>query len=222
MKKRTLSLILFSLLYLFLCSTSFAQNQDDKNKKEKIQQKENSKEEKTKKQKPKDVVSEYLKKQQKTQGGNRTQARPIDEIASGASFWGPFIFLLLMVAILYIILKFIRRKKSPSISDSDLMLSLGTLSLSNGALIEIVEIGNKIYVLGVSSQSVNLLMKIEDQDLILKLKSQPLSPKHKTFLDVLGSVFDKKGPKNIQIDEKSESGFLSFLKEQKDRLNKLK
>ncbi len=129
------------------------------------------------------------------------------------------VFLIIVAGLLYVVLKFIRKKKTPSIEDVDFIQNLASLDLSGGSTLEIVEIGEKIYLLGVGNSSVNLLTEIEDKELIFKLKSRPTAPKHKSFMSVLGKVFEKKG-QNIKIEP--QKGFLGFLKEQKDRLKKMK
>lgn len=157
----------------------------------------------------KDAIQEY----------NETNPQAAQETLpdAGSSFWGPFLFLLILAGGLYAVLKYIRRKKAPSVAEIDFFQSLGSLSLGNGRL-EIVEIGDKVYLLGVGSASVNLLMEIEDKDLILKLKSRPLAPQHKNFIDILGHVFEKRG-KTLQVKEPKD--FTQLLKEKKDRLKKL-
>lgn len=160
--------------------------------------------------KPKDAIQEY----------NETNPNPVQETLpdSGSSFWGPFFFLLILAGILFVVLKYIRRKKAPALAEVDFFQSLGDLNLGNNSKLAIVEIGEKIYLLGVGSASVNLLMEIEDKDLILKLKTRPLAPRHKTFTEILGHVFEKKG-KTLQFEKPK--NFSELLKEKKDRLKKL-
>lgn len=170
-----------------------------------------AKEKKTALTNEKDAIAEFNEK------NPNIQERPTE--VAGPGFWGPFIFLLIVIGILYVVLKYIRKKKNPSINDFEFMQSLGHVSLASGSHLEIVEIGEKVYLLGVGSGSVNLLFEIEDKDLILKLKARPLSPKHKSFLDIVGHVFEKKG-QPIKVD--IQKGFMDFIKQQKDRLKKLK
>lgn len=160
-----------------------------------------------------DAIQEYNKTQ--PQDTDTPLAQTPD---TSSSFWGPFFFLLFLALILYVVLKYIRRKKNPPLAELDFFQSLGSLSLSNGALLEIIEIGDAVYLLGIGSGSVNLLTQIEDKDLILKLKSRPLAPKHKNFLDILGSVFESRGKK---INPQQQKGFKDLIKEKKDRLKKL-
>lgn len=162
------------------------------------------------KKEPRDAVADFL-------ANNQTAANPAE--APGGGYWGPMIFLLLVVGILYVLLRYIRRKKTPTLQDVEFMQSLGTLGLAAGSFLEIVEIGPKVYLLGVGANSVNLLMEIEDKELVLELKKRPLAPKHKSFLDVLGNVFEKKGH---SVNLSAQKGFMHFLKEQKNRLKKLK
>lgn len=157
-----------------------------------------------------DAVADFL-------ANNQAAATPTE--TPGGGYWGPMVFLLLVVGILYLLLRYIRRKKTPTLQDVDFMQSLGTLGLAAGSYLEIVEIGPKVYLLGVGANSVNLLMEIEDKELVLELKKRPLAPKHKSFLDVLGNVFEKKGH---SVNLSAQKGFMHFLKEQKNRLKKLK
>lgn len=194
---------LLAITALLIYTQSFSQNPSE-------EQAPGSKEKKTVTA-DKDAIQEFNEK-------NPTiQDRPLE--ASGPGFWGPLIFLIIVVLILYYVLKYIRKKKNPTMNELDFMQSLGHVSLSGGANLEIVEIGDKVYLLGVGSGSVNLLFEIEDKDLILKLKSRPMAPQHKSFLDIVGHIFEKKG-KTIKID--IQKGFMDFIKNQKDRLKKLK
>ncbi|HCL57938.1 MAG TPA: hypothetical protein DHW82_13160 [Spirochaetia bacterium] len=161
-----------------------------------------------------DVIEQYNQQSQ----GKETVAQ--DEGGGGGSFLGPFFIMFLLLLGFYFTLKYIRRKRSPAMNENKFMRSFGSLYLNNGSnYIEIVEIGNKYFVLGVGNSSVNLLYQIEDEEVILELRKEPFSPKHKNFLDVMGQVFNRKGTP-VQLD--IHKGFLSFLKKQKDRLNKLK
>ena len=203
-----MKLKLFVLFFIFFFSSAvFAQNTEKTP--EKTQEK--TMDNKTSIQE-KDAIQEY----NKTQGQTDTPLPQTPDTSS--SFWGPFFFLLFLALILYVVLKYIRRKKNPPLAELDFFQSLGSLSLSNGALLEIIEIGDAVYLLGIGSGSVNLLTQIEDKDLILKLKSRPLAPKHKNFLDILGSVFESRGKK---INPQKQKGFKDLIKEKKDRLKKL-
>jgi flagellar biogenesis protein FliO len=206
---------IIKFLFLFLFALSVLHAQEKTPAKEAGEKKDSVKEQQQ--EKPKDAIKQYYERNPQSE---RETGTPVEELPTGPGFWGPFIFLLIVVVVLYFLLRYIRKKKAPPLSEVDFMQNLGTLSLSGGAYLEIVEIGEKIYLLGVGSSSVNMLLEIEDKDLILKLKTNPLGPKHRSFLDVLGNVFEKKG-KNFQVQTPHKT-FVDFIKTQKDRLKKLK
>jgi len=157
-----------------------------------------------------DSIEEYNKR---TEGGTR-------EETGSSSFLPSMIILIIILGGFYYIIKIIRKKKVPDIKEVPYMSSIGTLSLPSGGYLEIVEIGNKVLILGVSNNSVSLIKEIDDPDLILKIKQNPPTIKVQTFLGVLSKVFEKKG---LHLDlQEPKSKFVDYLKKQKERLKKLK
>jgi|YNPMSStandDraft_1061717.scaffolds.fasta_scaffold37282_3 flagellar biogenesis protein FliO len=196
MKKIVLLFIIYILTVPYLFSQeNKSENTDNKVKIEKEEPK-------------KDAIEEY---------NRRGETRPEE---TGSSFIPSMIVLILILFGLYYTLKLIRKKKVPEIKEVPYMDSIGTLMLPSGAYLEIVEIGDKIFILGVSNNSVSLIKEIEDKDLILKIKTNPPTIKTQTFINVLGKVFEKKGL-NIDIKE-PKTKFVEYLKKQKERLKKLK
>jgi flagellar biosynthetic protein FliO len=117
---------------------------------------------------------------------------------------------------IYLIFRFLLRRKNPRIADSEIIKVLANFPLAANKAIQVVEIAEKILVLGVTDSNINLITTLEDKETIDKLKL--LSSKEtetpgnfkEQFLKLIGG---KSFPKSSQI---------SYFSNYKKRINRMK
>ena len=113
----------------------------------------------------------------------------------------------------YFIIKFVVAKSGlPSTPDDTLIEIILAKPLGMGNYLEIVKIGPSYYLLGVSSDGIRKIDKIEDKETLdyIELNKDKLKPKNVKFTDML-KIF----PSEKKIDK------LNFMKKQKDKLKKM-
>ena len=129
------------------------------------------------------------------------------------------VFLILVVAAIYAIMWFFKRKGKLSKSDDDYLRRVSTLPLGPGKSVEVVTLLDKGYLIGVTDGSINLISEITDTELIqamnLDFDKRQNVKKPQTFEDVL-EKFMPNGPrtnKNIYSEtEKKVDNISRFLK----------
>ncbi|MCR5495718.1 MAG: flagellar biosynthetic protein FliO [Treponema sp.] len=132
--------------------------------------------------------------------------------------------LVIIVALIYVLLFFLRKSVSVDPGDDKFLRQVASINLAPGKSVQVVTLTDKFaFLVGVSDNSVNLISKIDDVELVQAMNlysdSQKKTSKPKNFQDIL-DIFMPNGPR-------SESGVFSgvknqasdFLKKQRDRLN---
>jgi len=108
------------------------------------------------------------------------------------------VFLILVVAAIYAVMWFFRRKGKISKSDDDYLRRVSSLPLGPGKSVDVVTLLDKGYLIGVTDGSINLLSEIEDTELIqamnLDFDKRKNSKGPLTFEDVL-EKFMPNGPR---------------------------
>ncbi|MDH5681050.1 MAG: flagellar biosynthetic protein FliO, partial [Spirochaetota bacterium] len=95
------------------------------------------------------------------------------ETSATSSFFKSIFILLIFLLVLYVLFKWIQKKK---LKLSDPILGDGVISvlksspITNNKTIQLVEIGNKIYILGLGEQNISLISVVEDPAEIVSLK----------------------------------------------------
>lgn len=138
------------------------------------------------------------------------------------------IFTLIIIGLLIIgLLKFFFKDKASLFSGVKCINTLATHPLSPNKYIQIVEINNRIIILGITDSNINLLTEITDKDDIdlikLQCSSEPQSISLSFIEHLTGSV--KKMLGNLKtVEQEKPGGYekkIEFLKTQHDRLKKL-
>ncbi len=119
----------------------------------------------------------------------------------------------------YVIFKYISQKQGLMAPNLNMIKLITSLPVGTNRFIQIIEIGNNYFLIGVSENNINLIKEITDKEtmnLIQVMKSQK-SPAHEKiifteFLKNILSGLTKKIPKGDN---------LKFLRKQKDRLHNL-
>lgn len=133
------------------------------------------------------------------------------------------VFLVLVVAAIYGLMWFFKKKSNVSKSDDDFMRRVSTLYLAPGKSVEIVTLLDHAYLLGVTDNNINLLGEIDDKEFIeamnLNFDKKQTVKKPMNFSDVL-DMFMPNGPrekKNIFADTESKINNLSNRKKNQNQ-----
>ena len=125
------------------------------------------------------------------------------------------VFLILIIAVIYGLMWFFKRKSNISKSDDDFLRRVSSLTLSPGKSIEIVTLLEHAYILGVTDGGINLIGELEDKELVdalnLNFDKKQTVKKPMNFSDVL-DMFMPNGPrdkKNIFDDAEKKINNLS-------------
>lgn len=130
------------------------------------------------------------------------------------------IFSLIIITILiYLILRFFLKGQRWLIKQSGFIQIIATHSLAPNKHIQIVEIGNKLLVLGVSEHSINLLTEIVDKEVIDSIKIQSSKQEEKLQLSFIQHL--KNRLQGQEIAQASYEEKLKFLNKQREKLKKL-
>lgn len=121
---------------------------------------------------------------------------------------------------IYYIFKFISKKQGLIFPQLNFIKVITSITVGSNRFIQIIEVGNKYYLIGSTDNSVNLLSEIIDKETLNMIKilknkqtEQVQTPTFGSFFNnLLGDISKKIVPKDG----------LQFLKKQKDRLNNLK
>lgn len=134
------------------------------------------------------------------------------------------LFLILIIAVIYGLMWFFKRKSNFSKSDDDFMRRVSSLNLSPGKSVEIVTLLEHAYILGVTDNNINLLGEIEDKELVdalnLNFDKKQTVKKPMNFSDVL-DMFMPNGPrerKNIFDDAEKKIRNLSKSKKEEQQV----
>ena len=117
------------------------------------------------------------------------------------------LFLCLVVAAIYAVMWFFKKKVNNTKSDDNFLRRVSSLNIGPGKSVEIITLLDNAYILGVTDSNINVIDQIEDKELIEALnlnfdKNQNVK-KPMNFADVL-DIFMPNGPRNKNIYEDEE------------------
>jgi flagellar biosynthetic protein FliO len=135
----------------------------------------------------------------------------------------------------YMFFKFITQRAGLHVSGQEAIQILSTVSLGTNKFVQIVDVAGKVFLLGVSDSSINLLTEIKDRediDRIRLLSSRSTPVQGATFQEFIaghvGWVIEKinekrtHGFKKTTLEEISQKEFdMSYLNKQKNRLKNI-
>ncbi|HNX25570.1 MAG TPA: flagellar biosynthetic protein FliO [Spirochaetota bacterium] len=141
----------------------------------------------------------------------------------------------LFVGGFYMFFKFVTQKAGLHVSGQEAIQILSTVSLGTNKFVQIVDVAGKVFLLGVSDSSINLLTEIKDRediDRIRLLSSRSTPVQGATFPEFIaaqvGWVIEKinekrtHGFKKTTVEEISPKEFdMSYLNKQKNRLKNI-
>ncbi len=118
-----------------------------------------------------------------------------------------------MILIIYALTYFLKKSGKNIANDDPYLKRTASITVSAGKTVQVITLGTKAYIIGVSDSNVNLISEIDDPDLVnamnLTADAEP-SGKAKDFASILAKF----------THSASESASLG-LKKQQNRLKKL-
>ena len=138
---------------------------------------------------------------------NETSNLNLKQPSTAWTFIKMILFLCLVVAAIYAVMWFFKKKLNNTKSDDNFLRRVSSLNIGPGKSVEIVTLLDNAYILGVTDSNINVIDQIEDKELIEALnlnfdKNQNVK-KPMNFSDVL-DIFMPNGPRNKNIYEDEE------------------
>ena len=138
---------------------------------------------------------------------NETSNLNLKQPSTAWTFIKMILFLCLVVAAIYAVMWFFKKKLNNTKSDDNFLRRVSSLNIGPGKSVEIVTLIDNAYILGVTDSNINVIDQIEDKELIEALnlnfdKNQNVK-KPMNFADVL-DIFMPNGPRNKNIYEDEE------------------
>lgn len=138
---------------------------------------------------------------------NETRNLNLKQPSTAWTFIKMILFLCLVVAAIYAVMWFFKKKVNNTKSDDNFLRRVSSLNIGPGKSVEIVTLLDNAYILGVTDSNINVIDQIEDKELIEALnlnfdKNQNVK-KPMNFADVL-DIFMPNGPRNKNIYEDEE------------------
>ena len=137
-----------------------------------------------------------------------------DNTASSQNYKGPstvamfvrmILVLIIVVALIYGTLWFIRKKTNVVKTDDEYLRRAAWINIAPGKTVEVITLIDKAYLIGVTEDSITMLGEIQDEELIKAMNitadKKNNTKKPATFADVLDMFLVKKGSqKNVFSD----------------------
>ena len=138
---------------------------------------------------------------------NETSNLNLKQPSTAWTFIKMILFLCLVVAAIYAVMWFFKKKLNNTKSDDNFLRRVSSLNIGPGKSVEIVTLLDNAYILGVTDSNINVIDQLEDKELIEALnlnfdKNQNVK-KPMNFADVL-DIFMPNGPRNKNIYEDEE------------------
>ena len=132
------------------------------------------------------------------------------------------LFVLLILGLgFYLFYRYFSKKKEGNISTTDYISVLSTTPLAAGKHLQVIQIFDRVYILGVGENSINLITEVTDQNLIVQMRSDAAKrlPSLSFKEQILKFIHKMKLGASVKNDPEEEA--LSFFKNQREKLNSL-
>lgn len=156
---------------------------------------------------------------------NQGNTAAVEESGSpgGGGLWlflRMFFVLLFVIALIYFFIWFLKKTSKTPDSKDDYIRHTAAISIGSGKSVHIITVGEEGFILGASENSLSLISKLEDKDLIqaMNLAHDERSSTKKTFTDILSSYISGVSRKDSKSAENLES-LTDKLKSTRSRFN---
>lgn len=130
----------------------------------------------------------------------------------------------LVVGGIYLLFYFLKRMSGTRFQENSIIGVLSTKPLQANRSLHVVDVGGRLYLVGTSENSVNLVAAIEDKEAVdeIRLRASQSRPRvdHKAFRDVFAGAFRKGGSGGLGFGG-SLMDSMGFMKQQRERLKKM-
>ena len=169
----------------------------------------------------KSYIDSQNKKNTKIQETNKTTVNKNDTPNVGITFWDVIRMIfatIFVVALLYFLLKYIN-KKSRVYKSTQIVENLGGATLGANRSVQIVKIGNQLFIVGVG-ENVQLLKEIDDQDEYRQILTDYNNKMEQLVQpsDIVTKVIER--AKKWQTTKTENVSFSSLFKSQLDEISK--
>ena len=126
----------------------------------------------------------------------------------------------IITGLIYFVFRFVLKKKSPFLFGGGVLKIVSTVPVAPNKYIQLVEIGNRIVMIGISENNLNFLMEISDKETIdhIKMNAGPDAPKSDySFQDYLRNLVGKIKPSGEEYTEN-----LDYLEKQREKLKRFR
>jgi flagellar protein FliO/FliZ len=145
------------------------------------------------------------------------------EIVSAWDFIRMILILVCVIGAIYIFFYFLKKGTAKRSNEYDIIKELDYKSLANNRGVHLIEVGNSLYLIGSSENTVSLISEVKDRESVDQIRlevSRRPERKQKSFQDIITNIFNPggvKGNKNSSVNDS-----LNFMENQKKRLKKLR
>ncbi len=158
---------------------------------------------------------------QRYDAAGTTERDRLNQQSSNFGFFQITFILLILCVIGYFIYKYVSKRKSLQMEAADYINVLATSPLAANKHLQVVQIFDNIYILGVGDNSINLIKEVTDKNLISQIREEAKNRLPSlTFKEQIVKLLNKVKP-GATIKKDPEEEALSFFKEQREKLNHL-
>lgn len=145
------------------------------------------------------------------------------QVSGGSGLWlflRMFLVLLFVIALIYFFVWFLKRTSKTPDSKDNYIRHTAAIALGSGKSVHIITVGEEGFILGASENSLSLISKLEDKDLVqaMNLAHDEQSSTKKTFTDILSSYISGVTKKDSKSTENL-SSLTEKLKSTRSRFN---
>lgn len=147
-----------------------------------------------------------------------SDSNPLENSTAATTYKGPstvgmfvrmIVVLLIVVALIYGTLWFIRKKTNVVKTDDEYLRRAAYINIAPGKTVEVITLIDKAYLIGVTEDNITMLGEIQDQELIKAMNitadKKNNTKKPTSFSDVLDMFLVKKGSqKNVFSDTENQ------------------
>jgi flagellar biogenesis protein FliO len=166
------------------------------------------------------ILSEGYATEKDAQAPDTAATQHIEPV--GPTFWDYISMVLglgVVVVIIMVIFYAIKKGMHKKIVENELIKVLGSKIITGNKILHLIEIGNSVYLIGSSNESLSLISEVSDKETkdTLKLKaSQTQVNPVKGFGDMIMGFLNRRQQKKEVVDHS-----INFMKEQRSRLQRL-
>lgn len=128
--------------------------------------------------------------------------------------------LIFVLFLAFVVIKFMKKANVFSVNNDEYLKLVANLNVEQGKSIKVFTIGDKAYIVGVTSNNITKIAEIEDKDLInaMNLKVGSMEPfENSSFIKVFSNFFPIKNSKKVKKNDENDFS-MNFLNMQQERI----